>query len=57
MISLISPMAPNSTMDSLVLDRVVAIDLFNVGVLIIVIAILSSLILLAVVDYLKHNKL
>jgi hypothetical protein len=50
-------MAPNSTMDSLVLDRVVAIDLFNVGVLIIVIAILSSLILLAVVDYLKHNKL
>ena len=47
---------PNSTMDSLILNRVVSIDLFNVGILILIISIVSVILFAIVMDYLKHNK-
>ena len=47
---------PNSTMDSLVIDRVVTLDLNNMGILCLIIAIISSFIIYITIKYLKNNK-
>lgn len=47
---------PNSTIDSLVIDRVVTLDLNNMGILCLIIAIISSFIIYITIKYLKNNK-
>jgi hypothetical protein len=44
---------PNSTIDSLVIDRVVELNLINMGILCVIIAILSVIIFYIVMCYLK----
>jgi hypothetical protein len=44
---------PNSTIDSLIVDRVVELNMINMGILCIIIAILSIIIFYIVMCYLK----
>jgi hypothetical protein len=47
--------APNSTMDALITDRVVSIDIFNMGIIILITTILLVIVLIIVNQYLKDN--
>lgn len=44
---------PNSTIDSLVIDRVVELNLINMGILCVIIALLSIIVFYVVMCYLK----
>lgn len=46
---------PNSTMDALVVDRVVSINIFNMGIIIVIITLLLVIVLLIVNQYLKDH--
>lgn len=46
---------PNSSMDAMVTDRVVSIDIFNMGVIILISVILLVIVLLIINHYLKNN--
>jgi len=46
---------PNSTMDALVVDRVVSINIFNMGIIIVIITLLLVIVLLIVNQYLNDH--
>jgi len=50
-----SSYVPNSTVDSLVLDRVVSLDITNMGVLCIIISLLSVIIFYTIIQYMKKQ--
>jgi hypothetical protein len=52
-ISTNSTYVPNSTIDSLIIDRVVSLNVTNMGIICIIIALLSVIIFYNVIQYLK----
>jgi hypothetical protein len=47
---------PNSTVDSLVLNRVVSLDITNMGILCLIISLLSVIVFYVIIKYMKNNK-
>jgi hypothetical protein len=50
-----SSYVPNSTLDSLVADRVVSLDLVGMGILCVIISLLSVVIFYTIMQYLKNT--
>jgi len=50
-----STYVPNSTIDSLVIDRVVSLDVTNMGILCVIVALLSVIIFYVVISYMKKQ--
>jgi hypothetical protein len=48
---------PNSTLDSLVLDRVVSLNFISMGILCLIIAVISGIIFYVMIRYLKQNPI